>query len=458
MFSEPDVAPQATPVTGRPSEGFRFVLRPNSVLSLSLLVSAAIQGLTVVTGVLLARELGPHARGELAAVLLWPSMLAIVGSLGLAESATFYSARARSSTRPSALVGTVAGLALLQATFLVGIGLLVIPPVVGHYGTHTVRLSEAYLSFIPLNLLALGLMGVLNGRQHFRAFHTLRGVFFVVLVSGLGALALFDQLTVATATTTYFVANLLTAVMAGCLVLRLGGVSGQVSMDIARSLVGFGVRSHTSTVSSSLNQRLDQLLISAFLAPIKLGLYVVATTLTSAANLVGWSVAMVVLPTIARVEESQARKALARRFITLTVALSAAATLPLVVFTPALLGLFFGESFRAVSDVARVLLIAAIFLSVNRTLEAGLQGVARPLDAGLAEFIALGATIGGLALLLPTLGLLGAALASLLAYGTSTAWMVRRLARALDSSVLELVIPRRRECRIHLDRAGRWTH
>jgi O-antigen/teichoic acid export membrane protein len=433
--------------------GYANSVKPGSTLSLSLLVSAAIQGLTIFTGVLLARELGAHGRGQLAAILLWPSILAIVGSLGLSESATFHSARTHTSL--DALVGTIVGIALLQAAVLVGVGSLVIPAILGHYGVHTVRLSEVYLAYVPLNLLTLSMMGVLNGRHRFAAFHILRILIFLTLAAGLGSLAMFDRLTVSSATATYLMANVLTAAAAGWFVVRLTGIPRAFRIDVARSLVGFGLRSHTSGVSSALNQRLDQLLISALLAPVKLGLYVVAVTLTSATSLIGWSVAMVVLPTTARAQDNQGQEALVRRFISLTVALSTAITLPLVIFTPAILDLFFGDSFRSVANVARVLLVAAVFLSVNRTLEAALQGIGRPLDAGIAEFVALGVTAVGLASLLPPLGLAGAALASLLAYGTSTAWMIRRLARTFDSSLTRLVIPTSDERRAFMARGRR---
>ena len=289
-------------------------LSPKSAVRLSLLVSAAIQGLTLVTGIVLARELGPHARGELAAVLLWPSILAAIGSLGLAESATFHSARSTSTT--GELLGTVVAMAIAQGALLIGVGLLVIPSVLGHYGSRTVRLGEAYLAFVPLNVLTLSLMGILNGRQRFRAFHTLRILVFAALVCGFVGLAAFDRLKVGTATATYLGANLLTACAAILLTLRCGVSQVRIKKKTARAIFGFGLRSQTSSVSSALNQRLDQLLISAFLTPVKLGLYVVATTLTSAVSLIGWSIAMVALPTIAHADGTRDRRTVARRFIT----------------------------------------------------------------------------------------------------------------------------------------------
>src|SRR4051794_10435156 len=51
-----------------------------SALSLSLFASAAVQALNVVTGTLIARTLGPHGRGELTTVLLWPFAIAAVGN------------------------------------------------------------------------------------------------------------------------------------------------------------------------------------------------------------------------------------------------------------------------------------------------------------------------------------------------------------------------------------------
>jgi len=90
--------------------------------------------------------------------------------------------------------------------------------------------------------------------------------------------------------------------------------------------------------------------------------------------------------------------------------------------------------------VARVLIVAAVVLSMNRVLGASLRALGRPLDAGVPEFLALAVTAGGLALLLPPFGIMGAAIVSLLAYGASTGWMLLRVARALDVPVFSVVL------------------
>ncbi|MGA6948088.1 MAG: hypothetical protein WBZ00_10075, partial [Solirubrobacterales bacterium] len=76
----------------------------------------------MVTGVILARTLGPSGRGELAAVILWPTMLWTVGNMGVVDSVTFHSAR-RSAPQRS-IVSTSLVIALVQSIVLVAIGLV----------------------------------------------------------------------------------------------------------------------------------------------------------------------------------------------------------------------------------------------------------------------------------------------------------------------------------------------
>ena len=106
-------------------------------------------------------------------------------------------------------------------------------------------------------------------------------------------------------------------------------------------------------------------------------------------------------------------------------------TLPVLLFTPDLIEFFFGGSFEGATNVARILLVAGAVLSTNRVLAAILQARGRPLVAAEGEFIGLIVTVGALATLLPLLGLVGAALASLLAYSAGAAWNVRRVAQSV---------------------------
>jgi O-antigen/teichoic acid export membrane protein len=429
-------SPRADPIASLRSahkgDRWRFTRAP---LFGSFGASGAIQLANIATGVLLARLLGPHDRGEFAAVILWPSILAAVGSLGVPDATTFYTARA---ARPiAAIVGTALVLGATQSAVLVGMGFAILPVVIGHYGSHVVHLTEIFLLFIPLNVLTLVLAGGLSGAQRFGSFQIVRIATVAGNVIGLSALAAAGKLTIESGMVVCLFANLATALMAAGLYVRVSGSRLGFDHTLLRLLLSFGVRSHLGNVSSLLNQRLDQLLISVFLAPVRLGTYVVAVTLCSATTLVGTSVGLIAFPRIAGSDRPEQVK-IATRFVALTVVASVTVTLPILIFTQPLLVFFFGHSFASVANVARVLLLAAVILSTNCVLGATLAGLGRPLEQGIGELVALAGTAASLAVLLPRLGLLGAAIASVIAYAMSMAWMVHRLRARLGPEIVGL--------------------
>jgi O-antigen/teichoic acid export membrane protein len=396
-------------------------------LTLSFGTSLAIQALNVLTGILLARTLGPHGRGELAAVMLWPGILAAVGSLGVVDAITYHAARA--TTPVGSLLASSLVLCLLQSSALVAAGMVVVSLALRHYGPDTLRAAHLFLACIPLYLLAMYLMAVLNGMGRYARFHSLRILVIGASAGGLVALAAVGHVTVARAVGVYLCAHL-AALVAAALSLRGERTGLRVDHGVVRQLLAFGVRSHGGNLASMLNERLDQLVISLFLAPASLGLYVIAVTMTSLTGLVGSSAALVVLPSVAQLPPGPARDRTARRVIAGTLLASSALTIPVLLLLPRLIVAFFGRPYLAAVPAARILLVAAVVLSTNRVLGAVLRAAGRPLDTGWAELLALVVTGAGLAVLLPAFGLMGAAITSLLAYLVSVGWMAQRVTRA----------------------------
>jgi O-antigen/teichoic acid export membrane protein len=420
--------------------------KSTSALSASLFTSSAVQGLNVITGILLARALGPQGRGELTAVLLWPLVLAVVGSLGITESATYYAARG--TTSAGTLVGTLVALGIAQSAVLVGIGALVLPTVLANHSASTINSARLFLAVIPLSLLSLYLMGLLNGLHRYGWFQALRFLVVAGTVTGLVICRLADALTVRKAVVVYLAAHLLTLAVAVVAIAK--SETGDLRLDrgVLRELLVYGLKSHSSNVPSMLNERLDQLVISIFLAPARLGLYVIAVTMTSVTNLIGSSVSFVAFPAVARIAPGDERTAAARRFVVFTVLISAAFTIPFILFTGPLIALLFGEAFSGATNVCRILLVAAVALSTTRAVGAILKAINRPLDAGIAETLALVVTVAALAVLLPTMGIMGAGVASLLAYLISCAFSVRQAARALGVASRWMLLPTRADLKV----------
>lgn len=435
--------PPATGPTDRPARpeatDRRVAALRGGVLSLG--TSLAIQALNVLTGILIARNLGPVGKGELAAALLWPGLLGSVLSLGLFDALVFFSARL--DGRERVLFATVFYCAVGLAALAAGLGWWLMPVFLGHAGATSVQLGRLYLLWIPLNFSAISAMALLRGRLELEAYNLLRAAVIVFTALGLSALATRGRFTVEGALLVYLTANALVMVLAMGVVRWHGWLGFQPDWKLLGPLLGYGLRSHVGNFSSLANQQADQLLISAFLAPFALGIYSVAATLTAGVNLIGSSVQVVAFPLVAALADREEQMLALGRLTRLTLLASALAAAGFALVTPFLIELFFGPSFLPAADVARALLVATVVLSTNQVLGAGLRALGWPLGSGGAESVAAVVTLASLAVLLPTAGLIGAALSSLLAYCTSAAVMLWFLRSRLGIAWTALLLPTR---------------
>lgn len=406
--------------------------------------TATIQILQAVTGVLLARILGPSGRGELAAVVLWPTLIVVIGSLGLSQASTYFVARAGGRAEEGTVVGTTLALAAVVSLGLVAISSLLVPFVLSGQEDEVVATARVFLlAYIPFNLISVMAMSLLNGQHRFAWFQGLRILVALLLTSGIVAFDLLGELSVQTGATVYALAYLVAMVLGLTALVRPLRDVLRVTRARGRELLSFGVKSQLSVGMWNLNERGDQLIISVFFDPTSLGLYVVAVMTTSVTTIIGFSAALVALPIVARIADPVERRRTVSGLIGATMAAAIAVTVPIFMLEPWLIETFFGSDFAGSVGVGRVLLVGAIFFGLNRALEAVLQAVGRPLESSIGEAVALVVTAIGLAILLPTVGIMGAGITSLVAYAASALFLSQRVTRALEMSPRELLVPGR---------------
>jgi O-antigen/teichoic acid export membrane protein len=427
------------PADSAPSGGASAGRAIKSNLGASLMI----QLLNMISGVELARGLGLTGRGELAAAMLWPMVIGGIGTLGLEESMTYHVAKARDRTEVGRLLGSALTLCSIQSVVFTGLTLIAVPLVLHRHNSVTITSGLIYSGFVSMNMFGLALNGTLNGLHRYGSYNAAR------LSIGF---AIVGAQTVLLAVGAFSVEVIVVSIMGCYLLCLLFDISltwrarpGRLQADrtTIRKIFGYGARSATSNTSSFLNQRLDQLVISAFLTARQLGLYVVAITFTLFTPLIGASIGVAALPNIASLDKPEEQAVLARRLVSASLLASIVFSLPIIILAPVLIKLFFGSAFAIGGNITRVTAVASISFSTTRTLEGVLRGIGRPLDAGIAELVALGGTVASLAVLLPTLGLIGAAWASLLAYTVSGVWMATRIRKLLDLPMRQLLTPDR---------------
>lgn len=415
-----------------------FAARP---IAQTFAATVAIAALNVITGVILARALGPLGRGELAAALIWPTLLRFLVTLGVDGAITFRAARP--GTRVPTLLGTALALGGAQGLVLVIAGVALLPLILSDYGGDTLEASLIILGTYAFAILGLYMLALLNGIHRFAAFNILRVLVILLTAVALSVLAIAGELSVLSAALCYLAGFAVAIVVSAPVVLRASGGIGSPDRGLGRSLLGYGWRSQLSSTRNPLNEQLDQFVISIFLAPVQLGLYAVAFTLANVIGFLSASVSVVALPKTAGSDDRGHRRSLARRYIGASFLVSLAIAAPLIVLAGPALELIFGAEFEPAADTTRILLGAAVMIALTRVASSVLNGLERPGDAGIAGAVSLGGTAVGLAILIPPLGIEGAALGTLCGYTASSVWCLIRLGGALGTTPLAFLLPPR---------------
>jgi O-antigen/teichoic acid export membrane protein len=415
-------------------------LRMKKNLSITFIATIVIQVVTMVGGIISARLLLPQGKGELTAIILWPSMLASVGSLGIFDAVVYYAAN-ESGYREKKVFASAMVLVLGLSGVLVGIGYLVIPWVLSGYSAQVVSTALLYLCFIPINLITLCQISFLLGKMRLAQYNFLRSFVHVATVAGMIGLYIVGWVSVRTFAITSLAANIGILVLAVRYMVVFRWFGGLPQLSFIKKLLAYGLRAHLGSVASLFNLRLDQMLISMFLAPSVLGLYVVAVTISAGGSLAAVTITMVVFPHLANLSSDQLRRQALGRYMKLSLFLSLTAAVLLLLVTPWIIRVFFGTSFIPATHLAQILILASIPLGCNALLGAAFKAFNKPFVSSKAEMLGLAVTAIFLITLLPILQALGAALASLLSYSSVFLYMVWKAQVELDLPLWNLFFP-----------------
>jgi len=407
----------------------------------SLAATLLIQLLTMVQGVLSARWLLPQGKGELTTVLLWPTLLVALSSLGIQDAVAFAAANS-DDTETKRLAASALWLMLLVSAVLVGTGYLILPIILSNHDTELVATSQLYLWYIPPTLVTVCLAGVLLGKLRLTQVNISRTSVYVIILSLMISFYLVGRVSVHSFTMAFLASSWGAFLLAGAFLIKRGWIGWLPSLGKMKKLLAYGFKVHIGSLAGMLNLRLDQLLLSIFLPPAVLGLYVVAVTIGSGANLVASTVAYwVAFPRLSNLSSGLLKTQVLARFMRFGLLASLLSAVILFVGAPWLITFFFGAAYGESAGMARILIIAAIPLGCNAIFTAGFKAYNLPEVSSSAEIIGLAVTALALLVLLPNFQALGAAWASLLAYSVTFVYMSAKSYRKMNVRLVELFLP-----------------
>jgi O-antigen/teichoic acid export membrane protein len=389
--------------------------------ALAVATGFAVQAALVVTGVLVARMLGPDGRGYLAALILWPLVITQLGNLGIPSALTYSIARDSSASRALARLGLSFGLpqAVLLTAFQALWLLLILhgdPPAVRAAGWLT-------LALVPAMLAQQYGLGLLQGHLRLRLFNGLRLLPWLLYAFGVAALFALGEDAIVPVVGVLLGAFLVSG--STCLISGLRVSRGEGTPTVGRRfLVSFGLRGLLSSLSAVDVFRPDQVVLALFLSPAALGLYVVGLAFTNLPYFVAKSVGLITFPWVAsQPEKGEARRTMWTLFW-LTTGIAVVLVAGLCASAHWLVPFFFGGEFSDAVTVTYIVLPGTIFLSARRVLSEGLKGRGYPLTGTLGELLSLAWAAVALAVFVPLWGIDGAAVALSSSYVVSLLLLV----------------------------------
>ena len=404
MQSHLEEKPQTSPNQGNAT----FIRASVGTLGFSVTIAAV----GVVSGVLIARTLGPTGKGEVAAAFLYVQLATWIAGLGFSRGAIRLLGAGAS---PPAIAGNCIWHSALTGVPAAILLFLFLPLLLRGFSPSAVVATRLYCLFLPLLILSDEMMNLLLGLREYVWFNLKRLSDPVLYVFALVAAKLLGVLSIPVAIGALALSNVASLAVGLWVVRRRTGMTLRGNRALFGEALSFGLKAHLGDVARISSWRLDQVVMAPILGPYQLGLYSAATSVSEVGLLASSAVSAVLFP-----EASSRERVAARRLIRNTVLVSllviGCGTLVLLPAARLILAGLYGGPFLEGTRACQILIIASVPLSLSRIVQHGLFGLGRPIFATYGAVASMVVLVVGLLVMLPRAGIVGAALVSVVAY------------------------------------------
>lgn len=410
------------------------LLRDSSARLVAELVAAAAM---LVTGVVIARTLGPDGKGVIATLSYLVVLMGQLGVLGLGDAAIVLEARTPALGRRGleALTGGTLALSSITAAAIPLYGVLFLAD------SHPLTLGLAALA-VPSWAATSLFTGIENARGHVAFTSFVHALQAAVTAVGTVALVFLLRLEEPGALVALLLGPLSAAVILAAHLRRRGlPLMPRLRLPPLRRAVRIGVPIQLAVLLQTLSARADVLVVLGMLGPVAAGQYSVAVTAGQLALYVPYAVALAAFPALAATDEGELAERLVRLF-RLTLAGGSLIAAGLFVAVPPLLPMVFGHGFAPSVTPALILLLAALVSSEQWVLARALSARGRT-NVLLRSYVVSTATMVALDLILiGRLGLTGAAIASVVAPLAGLAVLLPRIRELVPGARVLTLLPK----------------
>ena len=415
------------------------------LITFSTQIVAVILGIAVT--VVIARVLGPEGQGAYSLILLVPTLLALFGSLGISIANTYFGGsrkhdwtRLASNSLVSALgLGTLLAIGFLAYFFIFQPSFL--------RETEPRCLVLAALA-VPLSLLTTYFTAILLGQERIKEYNlvflaqsgaSLMLVLLVLLVARGGVFG-----TIAA----WAGATLVAAVISILLVRRTTNIGWSFHRQLFKDSVRFGLKSYLGGTITFLNYRVNIFLVALFMSVNFVGYYSVSVYMAEALWYLPGAVGTLVFARTPGMKTEEANVS-TPRICRNTFFLTIMASLLLFVLGRYIILLLYGPAFLPALKPLWILLPGVVALSIPKVLSNEMAGRGKPIVGTVASGVALAVNVPLSILLIPKIGISGAALASTISYIVGAVVVLGFFLRISKSSLVDTVLLKREDLEIY---------
>ena len=379
----------------------------------TMIAKVIIGSLGAVSSILLARLLGPEARGTFGIALQLSTLGVQIGCLGIHSSNLFYSAK------DSSKVPVIVGNSLVLSVVL---GIVVIMLMSGFfYAFPEYRPLEGdiltlALLWVPIGIAYLLLQNILPGVQDIKGYNYSEIAFriFGVLLF-LIAIALFKTYSIEVIYSTTFISPLLVTIWVVWKLRTYGKIS--VSFKEMRLSISYATRIYITMIFAFVMLRANLFMIKDMLGVKEAGYYSVVLNIADLFTLISASIGMILYSKSSSMNHNKQRWNMTIKAAVLCTLILLFAISVFYFNNEYVISLLFGKEFSAATIPSNYLLIGIFFIGVQTIFMQYLASIGLPkitlylwgLGAGLAIVLNY--------IFIPKFGLNGASIASSITYG-----------------------------------------
>jgi O-antigen/teichoic acid export membrane protein len=402
----------------------------NSIITLTRQVLGIIIGVILIA--VIARALGPNGNGDYTIITYLPLMLMTFLNLGINSSTVYYVSRKKMSINEAYSMNIIAAIVLSIISVIIGAAIIYFFSGIKFFNKIDPLYLYISLLSIPGIFLMTFLQTILQGMQHFKSYNTALVVQQLATLLSLILLLFIFPLGLMGTLLSFIIGYLCSVFYMVYFLIRFSEASfsfHNFSWGNLKEVLTYGIKAHVSNIMTFFNYRLDIILLGYFLTNYAVGIYSIAVNVGERLSIFSQSISQVLLPRIASSNIEEDRNKITSMVSRMVMILVVVLAIFVFIFSHLIIELVFSAKYIGSVNLLRWLLPGVTVLAVEKILSNDLAGRGKPELNMYVSFFNVGFNLILNLILIPTVGVKGAAISSSITYLASftiKCWIYKR--------------------------------